>query len=811
MGTVWNGSEPDASPPGPLLLTWTGIVYPLEAAATVRFERFLVCALALIASAAQPLSGEPTVSLRGALDQYCVGCHNDSAKTADLALDRVDPADPSKDREIWEAVIHKLRHRQMPPIGLPRPGDDVYDGVIGGLAAGLDREAEEHPNPGRTATFRRLTRTEYRNAIRDLLHLDLDVAELLPRDESSGGFDNITVGELSPTLLESYLGAARKISRLAVGGAAGAPGGATILIPPELTQERHMTGLPLGTRGGAAVSHTFPLDAEYEISVRLSRNRDEQVEGLREPHRMELALGGERLELFTVTRPEGRDYSLVDQHLVTRVPVSAGPREITATFLPKTSALIETERQPYMARFNMDRHPRIQPAVYSVSIVGPYEASGPGDTPSRRRIFSCSPEDRSDEDGCAKEVLSNLLRRAYRRPVTEADLAAPLRFFKQGSEDTGFEAGIQMALRAVLVNPQFLFRIERDPAGVAPNAAYQVSDIELASRLSFFLWSSIPDDELLDAAVNGKLSQPESLERQVQRMLADKRSKALVDSFAAQWLYLRNLESVSPDRRLFPDFDENLRRAFRRETEMLFESVAREDRNVLDLLRADYTFVNERLAKHYDIPHIYGNRFRRVDLGPDSRLGGLLGHGSMLSVTSFANRTSPVVRGKWVLTNILGAPPDPPGPDVPPLKEKGPAVENLTLRERIAEHRDNPVCASCHNIMDPVGFALENYDAIGRWRTKDGAFPVDASGTLADGTSFNGPREFRDALLKRPDLFVTTVSEKLLTYALGRGLEAYDRPAVRKIVSEAAGHEYRFSELIGAVTRSTPFRMRKSL
>ena len=771
------------------------------------YKAAIAGALVALAPAAEPL--QPL------LNQYCVVCHNDGVRTADLTLDRVDPANPSDAAGVWEAVIHKLRHRQMPPIGMPRPSEETYREAVATLSGALDLEAEAHPDPGRTATFRRLTRAEYRNAIRDLLALDLDISQMLPKDETSGGFDNITVSELSPTLLEGYLGAARKISRLAVGGRHAAPGGETILVPVDLTQEGRLDGLPFGTRGGTAIPYTFPLDAEYEISIRLSRNRNEQVEGLREPHSLELSIDGERLELFSVTRPEGRDHSAVDQHLVARVPVKAGPHQIAATFLPKTAALIETERQPYQARFNMDRHPRSQPAVYSISVLGPYDAAGPGDTPSRRRIFSCTAANESDQEPCAKEILSTLLRRAYRRPINDDDLAAPLRFFRQGcgdeGDDQGFDAGIEMALRAILVNPQFLFRIERDPANASEGEAYRISDIELASRLSFFLWSSIPDDALLDAVEAGELSQPAELERQVKRMLADSRSQALVNNFAEQWLYLRNLESVSPDRRLFPDFDDNLRQSFRRETELLFESVMREDRSVLDLLRADYTFLNERLAKHYGIPHIYGDRFRRVKLGPESRRGGLLTQGSMLAVTSYANRTSPVIRGKWVLSNILGAPPPTPPPNVPPLAEKPKSGKALSVRERMSAHRTNPVCAGCHNVLDPVGFAFENYDAIGRWRTDEDGIEVDASGSLPNGTAFDGPAEFRDALLERPELFVSTVSEKLLTYAIGRGLAHNDAPAIRKIVREAARDDYKFSALVLEAVRSTPFQMRKSL
>ena len=743
---------------------------------------------------------------RATLDRFCVACHNSTVLSGGLALDRLDPADPSIAPQSWEAVVRKLKHRHMPPLGMPRPDEATYDTLIRELTERLDDHAANHPNPGREGAFRRLNRTEYRNAIRDLLALDVDVRSLLPRDESSHGFDNIT-GEVSPTLLERFLSAARKISRLAIGTPPRAAGGELIVLPVDLTQEAHFSELPFGTRGGTAIRHTFPVDGDYEIRITLSRDRNEQVEGLYQPHEVELTLDGRQVRRFTVTPSEQRDHGDVDKHLIARIPIRAGPREIGATFLKKSSALIETQRQPYLARFNMDRHPRTQPAVYSVSIVGPYDAKRPDDTPSRQRIFSCYPDSTSEEDKCAEQILSRLTRRAYRRPVTAADIEKPLEFFRQGRQRGGFEDGIETALRALLVSPEFLFRAERDPTD-GKGRPYAVSQLELASRLSFFLWSSIPDEELLRLAEVGDLGDEDSLERQVRRMLLDSRSRALVESFAGQWLYLRNLDSVTPDRRLFPDFDDNLRKAFRRETELLFETVLREDRSVVELLGANYTFLNERLAKHYGIPHIYGDHFRRVELDASGARGGLLTHGSILAVTSYANRTSPVVRGKWVLANILGTPPRPPPPEVPDLKEKAHSDEPRSLRERISEHRNNPACAACHDIIDPVGFALENFDAVGRWRTQEGGAPVDASGMLPDGTEFAGPADFRKALLERPELFVSTAAEKLLTYALGRGLEYYDAPAIRKIVRDSMQQDYSFSSLLLGVARSTPFRMR---
>jgi hypothetical protein len=706
----------------------------------------------------------------------------------------------------------------MPPVGLPRPDEATYQATISSLEQSLDRAAAAQPNPGRTETLRRLTRTEYRNAIRDLLALDVDVASLLPADESSYGFDNVTVGDLSPTSLDRYISAAEKISRVAVGRPSRSPGGDTIRIQPDLTQEEHLEGLPVGTRGGALVSYTFPLDGEYEIQIRLSRDRNEHVEGLTEAHEMELLLDRQRVQSFTVTPPQreagfSEDYQPshdnIDQHLKVRVPVSAGPHALGVTFLKNPSALLETGRQPYQAHFNFYRHPRIQPAVYSISIIGPYAAKGPGETPSRRRIFVSLPANPGEDERAARQILTTLTRRAYRRPVSDADIEGPLALFRKVSAADGFEAGIEMALSAVLVSPQFLFRVEQDPAGIAPNTSYRISDLELASRLSFFLWSSIPDDVLLDVATAGTLKQPAVLEQQVRRMLADPRSESLVNNFASQWLHLRNLDSITPDMRLFPDFDDNLRQAFRQETELFFDSILREDRSALDLLRANYTFVNERLAKHYGIPNVYGSRFRRITLDDDGKRGGLLRHASILTVTSYATRTSPVLRGKWVLENILGVPPPPPLPDVPALKDN--TVDgNLSVRQRLAEHRSNPVCASCHNLMDPLGLSLEKFDAVGRWRDAEGDVPIDGAGGLPDGSKFADVHGLEQALLNRPEMFVGTFAEKLLTYATGRGVEYYDAPAIRTIVRNARAKEYRVSSLILGVVGSQPFQMRKS-
>ncbi len=703
--------------------------------------------------------------------------------------------------------MRKLVHRHMPPPGVPRPDGPTYDAVVRELQRRLDVHAASHPDPGRESAFRRLNRSEYRNAVRDLLGLEVDAESLLPRDETGHGFDNVT-GELSPTLLERYLAAARKISRLAVGTPPRTPGGELVLVPVDRTQEARFRELPFGTRGGVLVEHVFPAGGEYEISVTLSRDRNEHVEGLYVPHEVELMLDGRQVRRFVVKPADGQDHTDVDKHLSVRIPVTAGRHEIGATFVKKSSALIETERRPYLARFNMDRHPRTQPAVYSVSVVGPYGGDSKGDTESRRRIFFCRPSAQLDDETCGRRIVERFARRAYRRPPTEGEVADLMAFYRQGLERGGFEDGVETALRALLSSPHFLFRTEHAAPG-GRNGPHAVSQFELASRLSFFLWSSIPDDELLEAAAEGRLRDDGALEGQVRRMLADRRSSSLVENFAGQWLHLRNLDSWTPDRRLFADFDDNLRQSLRRETELLFEAILREDRSLADLLSADFTHLNERAAKHYGIPHVYGDHFRRVRLPADGVRGGLLTHGSILAVTSYGNRTSPVLRGTWVLENILGTPPPPPPPEATPLRERSASDAALTLRERISEHRADPACASCHDIIDPIGFALENFDAVGRWRTHDGDAPVDASGTLPDGTRFSGPVELRQALLRRPELFVATATEKLLVYALGRGLEAYDAPAIRKIVRDARRDDYRFSSLILGVVRSMPFQMRR--
>ena len=766
-----------------------------------------------IVKAADPLPQAATAML----ESFCIDCHNSSQQEGELDLESILKAPLTDHLADWESVARKLRARQMPPVDAERPDEDEYKKLQADLVRKLNAIAKRQPTPGRVGTLRRLNRTEYQNAIRDLLGLQIDASKLLPKDESSQGFDNITVGELSPLLLNRYISAAQKISRLAV-GSPGPPAGDTFRPAADLTQEDHVPGLPLGTRGGLLVSYNFPRDGEYEFQIHLTRDRNEEVEGLRGTHRLEILFDRQQMASFEVKPPKNRkDHTKVDANLKTRIKVAAGPKQVGITFVKKPSGLLESKRQPYVSRYNHHRHPRQSPAIFQVSITGPLDdkAREPKDgseanrTPSRERIFTVRPDTSDSESvqNAARKILGRLTRFAYRRPVTDADLKRPMDFFHAGNEAGGFEAGIENALSSILVSPQFLFRKEKTPDGVESGAAYQLSDLELASRLSFFLWSSIPDDELLSVAERGKLSDPKALEQQTRRMLADPRSRSLVNNFANQWLYLRNLNSITPNHRLFPDFDDNLRQAFRSETELFFESILREDRNVMDLLKADYTFLNERLAKHYQIPNVYGSRFRKVTLNPDDHRGGLLRHGSILTVTSYATRTSPVIRGNWVLKNILGTPAAPPPDDVPALEDND-VDQSLPVRERLSAHRANPACASCHDLMDPVGFALENYDAIGRWRTHQEGRPLDVSGGLPDGQEFVGIDGLERGLQKRPELFVATLTEKLMTFALGRGVEPYDGPAVRKIVADSGVDDNRMSSIIVGIVSSVPFKMR---
>ncbi len=785
--------------------------------------RFIGAAIATAVICATAGAGRPAAGQAGAapdshrqlLDRYCVTCHNDRLETGGLSLQRSDLTNIAADSAVWEKVVAKLRAGAMPPQPRPRPEPAAYDGFRTWLETELDRAAAAELRPGRTEALHRLSRAEYRNVVRDLLDLDVDVSDLLPADDTSYGFDNIAgVLGVSPTLMERYLAAARKISRLAVGSPVPSPIAETFRVPSDQGQDHHVAGLPFGTRGGMVVDFNFPEDAEYVISV--------VPDGplYIEPHELELTLDGERLEVFTVGRalePGQRrsQYAEADAREV-RVRVSAGPHRVAAAFLRKTLAEPERTRKLYKRPFTGEgsgADSRYQPYLERVTIAGPFESRGTRplvDTPSRARIFTCEPgSDAASAADCAADILSGLARRAFRRPVTGEDVDRLLVFYEQGAATGGFDGGIELALRRLLVSPELLFRIVEDPAGLAPGTAYTLSDLELASRLSFFLWSSIPDDELLDAAVRGELGDPAVLEAQTRRMLADPRAQALVTNFAGQWLSLRNAAAVQPDEDLFPDFGEDLRQGFRRETEMLFDAILREDRSVVELLSADYTFLNERLAVHYGIPNVRGSHFRRVVLDDPGR-GGLLGHGSILTVTSHANRTSPVVRGKWVLENILGTPPPPPPADVPAL-EATTAGRTLTMREAMEQHRASPVCASCHRVMDPLGLALEPFDAIGRWRTaNETRVPMDLTGVLPDGTVFDGPAGLKAALLAHPERFVTTVTEKLLTYAVGRGVEHYDAPAVRAITRAAAGDGYRLTTLILGVVESPPFRMRST-
>ena len=767
-------------------------------------------ALLLSALAATALAASLPAPVKAAVGRYCLDCHDGDVTKGNLDLGKILSDDLQTHSVEWERVVRKLAARQMPPTGKDRPAEKEFEHLVATLGSSLDQLAAKKPNPGRTDPFHRLNRTEYRNAIRDLLDLEIDAATLLPKDDASHGFDNLTGGDLSPTLLNRYISAAEKISRLAVGSPISRPNGDTYRLKPDLTQEEPVANLPLGTRGGTLIRHTFPRDGEYEIQIRLTRDRNEMVEGLHETHELEVLLDRDTAARFQVSPPKGnRDYETVDAHLKARVLVKAGLHEVGVTFIKNSSSLVETQRDPYQARYNMHRHPRLSPAIYQVSVTGPYASQEAGETASRRKLFVCYPKNPGEETACAERIVSAFVRRAYRRPVVAADWAKPLKFYHEAKEAGGFEAGIGSALSAVLVSPEFLFRIERDPADVAPETTYPISDVELASRLSFFLWSSIPDEELLGIAQRGELHRPKVLESQVRRMLADPRSISLVENFAAQWLHLRNLESFTPDLRLFPDFDDNLRDAFRRETELHFEALLREDRTVLDLIKTDHTFLNERLAKHYGIPNVYGSRFRRVALDSESRRGGLLRQGSILTVTSYATRTSPVIRGHWLLGNLLGTPPPPPPANIPNLKENT-VSETLPMRARLSAHRANAACASCHDLMDPVGFALENFDAIGRWRLTENGLPIDASGGLPDGSRFNGVTGLEDALLKHPELFVGTLTEKLLTFALGRGMSENDAPAVRRIVRDAQRDGNHFSSIVLGIVKSSPFTLRKT-
>ena len=764
-------------------------------------------AVAQQATTPADLSLEPT-SVRAVLDRYCVTCHNERTKAGGLALDVLDVSSVENQPDIWEKVVRKLRAALMPPSGARRPDEATHESLTTWLEAELDRAAAAAPNPGRTETFHRLNGTEYRNAIRDILGLDIDVSALLPIDDASYGFDNMAgVLKLDPTRMERYLSVADTVSRLAVGIAPSTPVVERFEVSDGYAQYERRDDLPFGTRGGAVIRHHFPQDATYEFEI-------EMIGQILEPEVLELSIDGERVQLFPIEPKASRRRR---DPLRVRIPVEAGPRDVGFAFLKRPSVHPDTHRR-YFERPQINRAapmPIWRPFFQAVEINGPFDVTGPGDTPSRRTIFTCRPSVSAEERLCAQSILATLARRAYRRPESAVDVENLLVFYDAAREDgRTFDEGIQLAVQRLLVSPGFLFRVEAVPPGVGPNTNYRISDLELASRLSFFLWSSIPDDQLLSVASLGELSASDTLEQQVRRMLDDERAHALITNFFGQWLQLRNLDLVRPSNPLFPDFDEGLRDAFLQETELLLDSIIRENRSVVELLTANYTFLNERLAKHYGIPFIRGSRFRRVSLPADSPRGGLLGHGSILTITSHGIRTSPVLRGKWILSNLLGSPPPDPPDSVPALPEQEVAspVAALSVRARMAEHRKNPVCASCHSLIDPLGFALENFDAIGRWRDIDETFSaVDASGALPDGTEFSGFADFRSRLASRPEAFVTLFVEKLLTYALGRGLEPYDMPAVRRIVQEAAGQGYRFEAIVLGVVRSVPFVMRRSV
>jgi mono/diheme cytochrome c family protein len=752
--------------------------------------------------------------------RYCVSCHNERLKTGGLALDTLSLADVGSGAETWEKVVRKLRTNAMPPANMPRPDAGARSAFVNYLETEIDRAAAAKPFPGQTESIHRLNRAEYHNAIRDLLLLDVDVESMLPADDMSFGFDNNGgVLKMTPSLLDRYMATARHVSRLAIGSPSIQPTAETFRLRADLSQDISFDSLPIGTRGGTAIKYQFPLDAEYSIAV-------EPLMGGTDAHQLEVSIDGERVKVFSVggRRPAAAAavaYDVPDDTLEVRVPVKAGPRVVGITFVRKSGALLESVREPFLTP-HAEGGTRSQPSVASVTIAGPFAPAGVSDpstgsgsvqtqsrteTPSRQRIFTCRPANPQAEAGCARQILAQLARRAYRRPATDAQLKELVDFYTDGRTNGGFENGIELALRRLLVSPEFLYRIELDPSSAKAGSVYPLGDYELASRLSFFLWSSIPDDALLDAAAKGALKNEQELTRQVRRMIADPRSEALARNFAGQWLYLRTIEGSLPNVYLFPNFGENLRQDFRRETELFFDSIVRENRSLLDLLTADYTFVNERLARHYGIPYVYGPQFRRVTIADENRRG-LLGHGSILTVTSLADRTTVVGRGKWILENLLGAPPPAPPPDVPPLAESKSGGKVLTLRERMQQHRANTVCASCHARMDPLGFALENFDATGQWRTMEAGAPIDAAAELPDGTRFEGPGGLRKMLLGQSEQVATATTEKLLTYALGRGLGYYDLPAVRKIVHSAANDGYKFQSVILGVVNSVPFRMK---
>ncbi len=777
---------------------------------------FVVVLLAVVQYCTSASADEVDLeSIESLLNNTCSDCHSGAKPAGDFSVENLNPrresiAASSLNSSDWERILRRLRAGQMPPPDSARPNETDYSKATRAIEKCLETGSQLHPYAGRTESLRRLTRTEYQNAIRDLLALDIDANALLPKDESSQGFDNITVGELSPTLLNRYLTAAQSISRIALGREGLGPMGINVRVPADRTQESHVDGLPLGTRGGVLIQHTFPRDGEYEFQLRLARDRDEKVEGLTQQHSMDLLIDREQKHRFTVKPPPNReDFTHVDSHLKTRIRVMAGQHAVGVAFPQVGSSLIETKRQPFDAAYNRHRHPRINPALFELSIVGPFHSESVGNSQSRKAIYGEVSVDTAKPSETAKRILLRLVRLAFRRTIGDEDLDSPMLFFEESSREGGFDAGLEAALTSILVNPNFLFRIEEQHAAQSTGSIHSVSDLELASRLSFFLWSSIPDDRLLTLAEAHKLREPNVLAAEVARMLKDQRSNSLVTNFASQWLYLRNLDSTTPDLRLYPDFDDNLRHAFRRETELLVEDVIANDRNVLGLIHSNFTFLNQRLAKHYGIPNVSGSHFRKVDLPSASQRGGILRHGSILTVTSYATRTSPTIRGNWILENLIGTPPPPPPANIPALKDKQ-DTEGKSLRERLALHRSDQACASCHNLMDPVGFSLDNYDALGRWRAFDDGQPLDTAGTMPDGSLVHDAATLEFSILERPKVFVGTMVEKLLTFALGRGIEFRDGPEVRKIVDFAAGQDFRFSSIVQGIVLSKPFLMRDS-
>ena len=758
-------------------------------------------------------SGTPDPAL---LRRYCLGCHSDALRTGGLSLSDIDLTRPAEHAALLEKVILKLRAGMMPPTGRPRPDQSTLARFVTDLEAGVDRAAAANPNPGRPI-LHRLNRTEYANAVRDLLDLEVEVEALLPPDDMSQGYDNMSdVLTVSPTLLEAYIGAAGKISRLAIGDAEASPAVETYVVPQAISQLTHVPGTPFGTRGGLAVRHNFPADGDYIFRLSFYFASIGAFFGDNIPadgEQIEIAVNGTRVALLDLDRK----LRTTDVLRTEPIPFKAGPQLISAAFLQRSAGPVQDFVMPFeqaLADLSTGHLPGLTglPHLRNVGIDGPYDVTGVSEMPSREQIFTCRPETGASvavQTACANEILRALARRAFRRPVTDADLVHLATFFDTGRARGGFDTGIRTALQAILSDPEFLFRFERTPVGVAPGENHRVTDLELASRLSFFLWSSLPDDELIDAAAEGRLRETAELDRQVHRMLVDPRAGTLATNFAAHWLHLQNLDDIHPDVYLFPDWDENLTRSMRRETELFFDSIVREDRSVIDLLSADYTFVDRRLATHYGIPNIRGNRFRRVEITDDDRRG-LLGHGSILTLTSLANRTSPVIRGAWVMDVLLGTPPPRPPANVPPLEEKARGETQVSMRDRLQAHRDSPACASCHTMMDPIGFSLENFDPVGAWRTRDAGLVIDPSDTLFDGTPVEGPASLREHLLRSQTLFVQNFTRNLLTFALGRVLQPHDMPTVRAIARETAADDNRFSSFVLGIVRSTPFQMRRA-